>query len=90
VRDRKYACGEEVGHVCMCAKVVTPAVNAEAVSTENGYQLPPGRQRDTSEERAITARRADSTQSAMIGNEAWRQIDGFKVCILESDCFLDD
>jgi hypothetical protein len=62
----------------MCAKVVTPAVNAEAVSTENGYQLPPGRQRDTSEERAITARRADSTQSA------------FKACIPELDYFPDD
>ena len=45
----------------MCARVVGPAVNAEAVGAENGYQLPPGRQRDTSEEKTITARRADST-----------------------------
>jgi hypothetical protein len=70
----------------MCARVVGPAVNAEAVGAENGYQLPPGRRK----ERAITARRADSTQSVMIGNEAWRQSDGFKACIPELDYFPDD
>jgi len=74
----------------MCAKVVGPAVDAEAVGAENGYQLPPGRRRDTSKEKTVTARRADSAQSAMIGNEAWRQSDGCKACMPESDYFPDD